>query len=79
MWKAEVTDVIETERGWFATIEAPSIVDGNLADVYGETEEDAREMANLIVLAMHRLYERPLGPTELTVDERLGIEPTGEQ
>ncbi len=75
MWKADVTEVIETERGWFAIIEAPSVVDGNVADVYGETEDDARELGRLVALAMRCLFQRPRRPTELTLDEELGLEP----
>ncbi len=73
MWNTSVTHVIETDRGWFAILEAPSAVDGNVADVYGETEEEALEIGELVALAMRSLFERPLGPTELTRDEILGI------
>lgn len=35
----------ETDRGWFAVVMHPGI-DGNFADVYGESEEDALKNAN---------------------------------
>jgi hypothetical protein len=56
MKQVRVSDVIETDRGWFAILEAPSVVDGNIADVYGESETEARALATLIALAMHSQY-----------------------
>jgi hypothetical protein len=75
MRQARVMDVIETERGWFSILEASSVIDGNVADVYGETQEDAKELGELIALAMRRFYQRDRLPTELTLDEELGIAP----